>query len=432
MRVNQAEIDVGKLSALKAFSSFFKEGEAERLARQTGFIVRSSSRLTGEAFLKMTVHNIVARTEWSLSDQCACLQQEYGIELTKQSLDERYHTYSVAFIKHCYQYVLQQVLAEQLQEIPCSFSGIYLTDSTTFQLPAHLACFYQSNGGDTSGASVKIHQTVELLHFQVQDLKVCDGKQNDVNYWKQEGFAFGQNNLWIADLGHFSQGVFSRIAGSGSYFLSRYKAGTLLYRKTPDGSFAPLPMEDYLQELATQTGPSDIPVYFGPGKVPARLIGEVVSEPVKAQRLEYYRQLYLRQRYKEKHWEMTRTRKLLCGYNLYLTNAPGDKLQCQEVFSIYALRWQVELLFKIWKSLLFLDKVGQMNICRFECFLYGRLLFILLSTELTAFIKSTLRDLDLEVEISEWKTMKLLKKNSMPSSVPPSMENKSSVQYSLT
>ena len=73
-----------------------------------------------------------------------------------------------------------------------------------------------------------------------------------------------------------------------------------------------------------------------------------------------------------------------------------------------------KLLFKTWKSLLFLDKVGQMNIFRFECFLYGRLVFILLSTELMSFIKSAVKDREAEIEISEWKTMKLIKKNLPP------------------
>jgi IS4 transposase len=77
---------------------------------------------------------------------------------------------------------------------------------------------------------------------------------------------------------------------------------------------------------------------------------------------------------------------------------------------IYSLRWQIELLFKIWKSLLFIDQTKGMNIFRFECFLYGRLIFILLSTELLSFIRSTLQDAAIEVEISEWKTMKLIKK----------------------
>lgn len=112
---------------------------------------------------------------------------------------------------------------------------------------------------------------------------------------------------------------------------------------------------------------------------------------------------------------MTALKEKLCGYNLYLTNAPQAKLPAREVFSIYGLRWQIELIFKMWKSLLYLDRVPVMSIFRFECYLYGRLIFILLSTELMAYVKNYIEEQELDIEISEWKTIKLIKKNCIPS-----------------
>ena len=195
------EFDVSQLSAVKAFSEFFQKGEAEQLAKDTGFIMCSSSMLTGEAFLKMMVENIVCRSECSLSEQCAYLWEEHGIEMRKQSLDERYHTFTVAFLKRGYEHVLAQSFAGIIAGMPSCFAGIYLTDSTSFQLPPHLACFYQSNGSDTTGASVKIHQTLELLRCKLEDVQLTDDKQNDVIYWSKENFQWGKNNLWIANLG---------------------------------------------------------------------------------------------------------------------------------------------------------------------------------------------------------------------------------------
>src|SRR4051812_43958838 len=194
----EVQIDLSKLHALKHFSSFFKRGQIEQLARQSGFIVRSSSRLSGAAFLDMMVQYIAPGKEWSLSDQCDFLLEHHGIALTKQSLDERYHTFTVAFLKSCYGAVLAQALSNPVEGIPTKFNGIYLTDSTSFQLPAQLAAFYQSNGGSTTGASVKIHHTIELLKFQLHDFSINNGKDSDGNYWKNKGFSLGKNNLWIA------------------------------------------------------------------------------------------------------------------------------------------------------------------------------------------------------------------------------------------
>jgi hypothetical protein len=209
MRVEEAvQIDLSKLNVLQQFSSFFKGGQIEQIARQSGFIVRNSSRLSGAAFLEMMVQHIAPGREWSLSDQCDYLREHHGIELTKQSLDERYHCFSVAFLKSCYQAVVAQAFTSTVQQgFTTDFEGIYLSDSTSFQLPAHLSAFYQSNGGSTSGASVKIHQTIELLSFQVRDFSITSGKDNDGDYWKNKGFSLGKNNLvdsrpWLFQLEH--------------------------------------------------------------------------------------------------------------------------------------------------------------------------------------------------------------------------------------
>lgn len=345
-----------------------------------------------------------------MNDQCDYLEEHFGIHLSKQSLDERYHSFSVKFLKSCYEAILGQTLNKETKRLRGNFSAIYLTDATSFQLPIHLAAFYQSNGGDTSGSSIKIHQTIELLRFRVADFVITDGKDNDGNYWKNKGFVPENNHLWIADLGYFSWENLTQIATSGNYFLSRYKTGTTLYVRNKKEQFVELDIEQYGQQQSAGKNAKSISVYFGKQKTEGRLICEQVPEQVKQQRVTKYRKAYANQSANRRQWEMTAIKELLCGYNLYITNAPEEKLPTAAVFLIYGLRWQIELLFKIWKSLLFIDNVPPMNIFRFECFLYGRLIFILLSTELIAYIKNIIREADIDIEISDWKTMKLIKK----------------------
>lgn len=418
MELRDKEINLSNLCALEQFCSFFEQGHIEQLARQSGFICRSSSRLSGEAFLKMMVQNIAPDTEWSLNDQCDYLKEHFGIELTKQSLDSRYHTFAVAFLKACYEAVLKKSLQTEPEAIKTSFSGIYLTDSTSFQLPANLAAFYASNGGSTTGASVKIHQTIELLQFKIYDLLLTDGKASDQNYWNAKGFELGAGNLWIADLGYFSHDTLNRIAKEQSFFLCRYKTSTSLYIKDgagADPSYRSFDIEQYVKQMESIGESRCIEVYLGQQKIKSRLVCEKVPDSVKSQRLEKYRRAcaYQSKAGKKKPWQKSKLKEMLCGYNIYLTNAPQNKLSNSDVSVIYGLRWQIELLFKVWKSLIGIDKIGQMSIFRFECFLYGRLLFVLLSTELMSLIRTALRDEEREVEISEWKTIKLIKKNSL-------------------
>jgi len=419
MRVEEdVQIDLSKLHALKRFSAFFKRGQIEQLARQSGFIARSTSRLSGAAFLDMMVQYIAPDKEWSLNDQCDYLLEHHDIELAKQSLDERYHTFAVAFMKSCYQAVLAQACSETVQGIATDFNGIYLTDSTVVQLPSPLAAFYQSTAagaGAGSRASIKIHQTIELLRFQIHDFLLTDGKKGDAAYWKNKHFELSDNNLWIADLGYFSWDTLTEVA-KNNYFLCRYKTGAALYTKDQAGQEQSFDLQAYLQQHDCSTGMQSVEVYIGKeGKrIQARLIFEQVPEEVRLQRLERCRKAQATTSQKRRHWQTSALKEFLCGYNLYLTNAGADKLGDEVVRLIYSLRWQIELLFKIWKSLLFIEHTKGMNIFRFECFLYGRLIFILLSTELFSFIRSTLQDAAIEVELSEWKTLKLIKKKLLP------------------
>jgi hypothetical protein len=406
------------LHALKRFSAFFKRGQIEQLARESGFIVRSSSRLSGAAFLDMMVQYIAPQGEWSLNDQCDYLLEHHGIDLTKQSLDERYHTFAVAFMKRCYQAVLAQAFHDSVKGIATDFKGIYLTDSTVVQLPSPLAAFYQSTAAGASAgsrASIKIHQTIELLKFQIHDFLLTDGKKGDTSYWKNKHFDLSENNLWIADLGYFSWDTLTQVA-KNNYFLCRYKTGAALYTKDHTGQEQPLDLQAYLQQHAGAAGMQSVEVYMGKEdqRIKARLLFEPVPEEVKQQRLERCRKVQVNTPKHRKQWQISALKEFLCGYNLYLTNAGADKLPDEVVRLIYSLRWQIELLFRIWKSLLLIEQTKGMNIFRFECFLYGRLIFILLSTELFSFIRSTLQEAAIEVELSEWKTLKLIKKKPVP------------------
>src|SRR3954454_21959221 len=117
----EVQIDLSKLQALKRFSAFFKRDQIEQLARQSGFIVRSSSRLSGAAFLDMMVRYIAPQGEGSLNDQCDYLLEHHGINLTKQSLDERYHTFAVAFMRSCYQALLATAFSDTVEGITTPF-----------------------------------------------------------------------------------------------------------------------------------------------------------------------------------------------------------------------------------------------------------------------------------------------------------------------
>jgi len=406
------ELDLGSLSGLNSLISLLSSVEVEKLAKSSGLVCRSSSLLTGAAFLRSQSEFIACGLDWSLSDQCDYLADNFGIEMTKQSLDKRFHTHSVSFMKTCYELIFSKIFRKEVGLSKHTFSHVLLSDSTTISLPSSLSTFYRSHSNKTSVSSVKINQTIDLQQFRIMDLQIWEGCQSDNNYKPSKSVEWGTNNLWLKDLGFYSSQTFIEIDNAGDYFLSRYKTNTNLYIKNGDGKYEVLDLVKHLESLSGKKGFSSRAIYIGANKqkISGRLICELVPDSVKEQRIAQYKASYKKQNMSNPKWEMTTLKILLCGYNLFITNTTQEQISDKLVLEVYALRWQIELLFKIWKSLLFMDQIGQINVFRFECFLYGRLIFLLLCTEIMAFVRTSIADSELDIEISEWKTMKILKK----------------------
>ncbi|WP_026689014.1 transposase [Alteribacter aurantiacus] len=74
------------------------------------------------------------------------------------------------------------------------------------------------------------------------------------------------------------------------------------------------------------------------------------------------------------------------------------------------LRWQVEQLFKSWKSYYGIHKIRNIKQERFECHLYGQLIALLISSMITFEARSALYENE-EIEVSEMKCTKELRES---------------------
>jgi transposase len=70
----------------------------------------------------------------------------------------------------------------------------------------------------------------------------------------------------------------------------------------------------------------------------------------------------------------------LLGISIYITNIEESVLSAEQVHEFYSLRWQIEIIFKTWKSIFHIHGVKQVKIERFQCQLYGKLILLLLSS----------------------------------------------------
>ena len=146
-------------------------------------------------------------------------------------------------------------------------------------------------------------------------------------------------------------------------------------------------------------------LFLGDSQIPVRLYVEKVSDEVVKKR----RAKILQKAASNKVLSSELTL-FLCQCSIFITNAPQSVLPIEHIRMFYMLRWQIELIFKAWKSIFELDKVQRMNPHRFECYLMGKLIAVLLSSHLQNLIKAHLWE-EHAFELSEWKAHKIFKKN---------------------
>jgi hypothetical protein len=58
----------------------------------------------------------------------------------------------------------------------------------------------------------------------------------------------------------------------------------------------------------------------------------------------------LRAAARDKGRQVRATRLALAAWTLFVTNVPAERLTLREVLVLGRMRWQIELLFKLWKS----------------------------------------------------------------------------------
>ncbi len=404
--MNSLEIAGGNVSeeaVLSRLSGILNESGLEQLAMEARFIERSSSRLSGWMFLELHLLLESNGRDLSLNQMCEELFERHGIKLSKQGLDQRFNTFAVRFMQQCFEAVFQQTMGFASALPHAAFEGVVLTDATSFKLSGHLSPFYQGNGGSTGSASIKIHQQYELLSGSIRQLEIRDGKENDALLLESFDYSQAGRQLQLLDLGYFKTDHLQALDKAGGFFVSRYKTGVNLYIKE-DGHYKQVEWSVLLSDL--EKGLELPEVYLGKEaeKLKVRLVIERVADEVAARRSRKQRRKQANQSSKARYrYKTSAIKELLMEYNIFITNTTAGQLSPQQVQQYYRLRWQIELLFKAWKSVLELDKVGKMSIFRFECYLYSRLLVLLLSNQVEQMLKKAA---DQDFEISDWKAIK--------------------------
>ena len=145
--------------------------------------------------------------------------------------------------------------------------------------------------------------------------------------------------------------------------------------------------------------------FLGKEKIPTRLIIYRQPEEVTIKRL---REANKNQR--KKGETISASKKLLLHFSMFVTNIPQELLSAELIGTVYRLRWEIELVFKRWKSQLEIDHLKGIHIERIDCLIWSRLCTVLLIELITAVFNKMIEGL-YNVELSSVKLIQYLMRN---------------------
>lgn len=297
---------------------------------------------------------------------------DHGLTISAQGLDKRFDERCATFLKGVLDVAFSQLLRVEPTghpELLNKFSAITLADCSTVSLPNALASHYRGVGrkGEASEAGVKLDVQLELKSGLLQ-VNLLDGCCSDQ---KSQGATacYGANSLHLKDLGYFNLARMREQNARGGDWISRYQPRTQLFAFD---HWLDLPA--FVVNLNKQgIRQYEFNAQFGKQEqLPARCLLWKVPEP-QAQR----RRAKLKATAQNNGYTASAASLALCDWNIMITNVPKIRLDFEDVYLLYRLRWQIECLFKLWKSHGRLDKSRSQKPYRILCEFYSKLLVVL-------------------------------------------------------
>lgn len=343
--------------------------QIEVLARQSGFIKRKVT-VSGSGFVQALVLAFQAQRSASYSEisQSAC---SLGMPMSAQGMEQRLNENSAKFMKS----VLELAVKEKVKGVTHGafvllekFNGVHLRDSSTISLPATLKEIWKGSGNvNGEVAALKIQVSWEYSHGALDGIFLQDGYCQDKTS-PYQSMELPAGALHIGDLGYFSLEKLAGDSEKGVFWITRWKFKTLIWNE-PDH------LLDLLEFLSGQTqNQLDLPVRVG-GKqqLACRLLASRVPQEVADQRRQR-----IKETYRKKGRQPSEKLLQLAEWTIVLTNVPSSFLSLKEALLLLKVRWQIEILFKLWKKYLSIDEWHSNNPWRILTEIYTKLLTALL------------------------------------------------------
>lgn len=226
-----------------------------------------------------------------------------------------------------------------------------------------------------TGGQWRIHYSMRLPSLECDqfDLTPVEGKGTGEDLGR---FQFQRGELVLADAGYSRPSGIAKVVAQGADLCVRLNRRTLPLRDEKDRVF---PFGKKLKTLRRAGATAEWRVWAPSGE--QRIAGRLCAVRKSEEAIERAHRRLVRKQQLGKGSDTPENREYAC-YVLVFTTLPDKRASTRQVLECYRLRWQIELIFKRFKSLVQLGHVPKQDGQSSRAWLYGKLFVALLSQKL--------------------------------------------------
>lgn len=342
--------------------------ELKQIAFNCHFIRRRARKIDALHFLALMCLESLKGSP-SYNDLVSRFDTVYHISASKQAVWKKVNESCYIF----FQSVLAQLIKAKVsdKELPninalAKYKRIIIQDSTIIKLPLRLfSAFSGVSNNHSSACNVRIQGVYDLLSGRFLHFSIDPYSKNDLLAAPE--LEIHRADLVLRDRGYYTNGEMKRHTDLGADCIYRHKQ-KVLYLDPLSGK----PLQ--LLSLLEQNNSLDMPVCLNDkARTKVRLLAAPVSQQVADNR---------RRRAKKEMKGHNPPKELLklMAWTLFITNIPSGEGDFEQIFKLYRIRWQIEIIFKTWKSYMHLAKVHNVSYVQLQVLLTARFIMIVICT----------------------------------------------------
>ena len=346
-------------------------GEIAKEQGKASAFVKRRSKMTAEVFAQTMILGMLENPEATLNDLVQ-ISARLGVEISEPGLHERVNDSAVELMKGLLGSSLKHFVAhgDVSAEVLACFTSVDILDSTQIILPAALAEDFAGHNSPGTEAALKMHLSMDYRSGNLRAIQFRAGREPD-QACDLAAQLVRPGSLQLFDLGYMTLKRLQQIEEAGAYFLTPFKARMNVYAHPDDTE--PVELAKWLDAHANAKGEVDEWVYVGADvRLPVRLVAWRFSQ-AQAER----RRRRARRNARKKRRGVSRRHLRLLGWGMLISNLPAA-LDAKALVTLYRVRWQIELLFKLCKSHFRLAAVRPWRRERLLCQIYARLIGVVL------------------------------------------------------